>query len=115
MTSLEHDKIPGQINHNFTTMSSWHTLEADAVFQQLFSSTAGLSQQLAEDLLQQLGPNRLSPAKKKGPLARLLAQFHNVLIYVLLGAGMVTAILGHWVDSSVIRGRFLPRLKIHLK
>ena len=29
-------------------------------------------------------------------------QFHNVLIYVLLVAGMVTAILGHWVDAGVI-------------
>lgn len=29
-------------------------------------------------------------------------QFHNVLIYVLLGAAVVTAILKHWVDIGVI-------------
>ncbi len=37
-------------------------------------------------------------------LSRFLYQFHNVLIYVLIAAGAVTAILGHWVDASVILG-----------
>ena len=104
MTSPQHDNIPGLVNHNFTNMSPWHTHETGVVFQQLSSSIDGLSQQLAEERLQQLGPNRLRPAKKKGPLTRLLVQFHNVLIYVLLGAGIITALLGHWVDSSVIIG-----------
>jgi magnesium-transporting ATPase (P-type) len=62
----------------------------------------GLSQTNAQHRLQEYGPNRLQTTKKKGPLARFLAQFHNVLIYVLLGAGGVTALLGHWVDSGVI-------------
>ncbi|MDO9466670.1 MAG: cation-transporting P-type ATPase, partial [Thiobacillus sp.] len=35
---------------------------------------------------------------------RLLLQFHNVLIYVLLAAGVITALLGHWLDSGVIFG-----------
>ena len=30
------------------------------------------------------------------------AQFHNVLIYVLLGAAVVTGALQHWVDTGVI-------------
>ncbi len=29
-------------------------------------------------------------------------QYLNVLIYVLLAVGVVTAFLGHWVDASVI-------------
>jgi magnesium-transporting ATPase (P-type) len=33
---------------------------------------------------------------------RFLIQFHNVLIYVLLGAALVTAALRHWVDTGVI-------------
>jgi magnesium-transporting ATPase (P-type) len=35
---------------------------------------------------------------------RLLYQFHNVLIYVLLIAAVVTAALAHWVDTGVILG-----------
>ena len=35
---------------------------------------------------------------------RFFYQFHNVLIYVLIAASAVTAMLGHWVDASVILG-----------
>jgi len=31
-----------------------------------------------------------------------LSHFHNVLIYVLLGAAIITASLGHWIDTGVI-------------
>ena len=87
-----------------TKTSLWHTCSTETVFQTLPSSVDGLSQQNAQQRLQKFGPNRLRPAKTKGPLARFLSQFHNVLIYVLLGAGIVTILLGHWVDSGVILG-----------
>jgi magnesium-transporting ATPase (P-type) len=87
-----------------TTTSSWHNHDTDAVFHEVDSSSNGLTQQDARHRLEEFGPNRLRPAKKKGPLLRFLAQFHNVLIYVLLGAGVITALLGHWVDSGVIFG-----------
>ncbi len=48
------------------------------------------------------GPNRLPEPATRGALLRFLAQFHNVLIYVLLAAAVVTALLGHWVDTGVI-------------
>ena len=35
---------------------------------------------------------------------RFFYQFHNVLIYVLISASAVTAMLGHWIDASVILG-----------
>ena len=40
--------------------------------------------------------------RRRGPLLRFLSQFHNVLIYVLLGAAVVTGALQHWVDTGVI-------------
>ena len=83
---------------------AWHSYDYDVVFQKLSSSTEGLLAQEAQRRLLEFGPNRLQAAKHKSPLARLFAQFHNVLIYVLLGAGVVTVLLGHWVDSSVIFG-----------
>jgi len=92
------------VDHYPATVSPWHTHDIDAAFQLVSSSADGLSQQDAQQRLLEFGPNRLRPAKKKGPLARFLAQFHNVLIYVLLGAGGVTVLLGHWVDSGVILG-----------
>jgi len=89
-------------SHSMDT--SWHTFDSDATFQKVSSSTNGLTPQDAQQRLLNFGPNRLKPAKKTGLLALFFAQFHNVLIYVLLGAGVVTALLEHWVDSSVILG-----------
>ncbi len=37
-------------------------------------------------------------------MIRLLAQFHNILLYVLIAAALVTFLLGHLVDSGVIIG-----------
>jgi magnesium-transporting ATPase (P-type) len=84
--------------------SAWHAREAEAVFGIVSSSPDGLSEEYALQQRQKYGPNRLKPAKKKGPWVRFLEQFHNVLIYVLLGSSVVTAVLGHWVDSGVILG-----------
>lgn len=92
------------VNEDSTPAPSWHTYDSDAVFKKLASSVDGLSTPAAKQKLGEFGPNRLPPAAKKGPLARFLIQFHNVLIYVLLGAGIVTALLGHWIDSGVIFG-----------
>lgn len=82
----------------------WHSFDTDSSFRQLSSSIAGLSQSDAQKRLQESGANRLRPAQRKSALGRLLLQFHNVLIYVLLGAATITALLGHWVDSGVIFG-----------
>ena len=64
----------------------------------------GLSHDEAARRLARHGPNRLTPPKRRGPLLRFLLQFHNVLIYVLLAASVVTALLAHWVDTGVIVG-----------
>jgi len=68
------------------------------------ADTAGLATSEAARRLAEHGPNRLTPPKKRGPLLRFLLHFHNVLIYVLLGAAGVTALLGHGVDTAVILG-----------
>src|SRR5690606_23169645 len=48
------------------------------------------------------GPNRLAAPRRQGPALRLLRQFHSILIYVMLVASVVTAVLGHWIDSAVM-------------
>jgi len=91
-------------NHTPDTPTHWHCLASDDVLNKVSSSADGLTQQEAEKRLQLFGPNRLKPAQKKSALLRFLAQFHNVLIYVLIAAGIATALLTHWVDSGVILG-----------
>jgi magnesium-transporting ATPase (P-type) len=82
----------------------WHAMEAEQALAHLTSSVEGLSEEQAARLLAEHGPNRIPPPKRRTPLMRLLSQFHNVLIYVLLGAGLVTALLQHFVDAGVIFG-----------
>ncbi|GAA3927410.1 cation-transporting P-type ATPase [Actinoplanes auranticolor] len=64
----------------------------------------GLTNQEASERLARYGPNTLPPAKGAGLLMRILSQFHNPLIYVLIASGVITAALGEYVDSSVIFG-----------
>ena len=83
-------------------VTSWHALDIETVFQRLESRFDGLTHQDAETRLQKFGPNLLRSAKPVSSLRRFLAQFHNVLIYVLLAASAMTAFLQHWVDTGVI-------------
>ncbi|RFC39455.1 MAG: ATPase, P-type (transporting), HAD superfamily, subfamily IC [Candidatus Nitrotoga sp. CP45] len=81
---------------------SWHTLAHEEVKQALQTGPDGLSDVEAGRRITQYGPNRLAPPKRRGPLLRLLMQFHNILLYVMIGAAVITAILGHWVDTGVL-------------
>ncbi|MFP1645265.1 HAD-IC family P-type ATPase [Pontitalea aquivivens] len=62
----------------------------------------GLTGAEADRRLSRHGPNRLPEAHARGPVLRFVAQFNNVLIYVLLGAALVTGALQHWIDTGVI-------------
>lgn len=63
---------------------------------------AGLTSTQAAERLSQYGPNALPAAKKDSVFKRILAQIANPLIYVLLGSALISALLGHVVDTSVI-------------
>ena len=68
----------------------------------LAATPNGLPATEAARRLAEHGPNRLPEVRVRGPVVRFLLQFHNVLIYVLIGAAVVTAALQHWVDTGVI-------------
>jgi len=79
-----------------------HASAIDDTLDRLDTSTEGLSAIEAARRLAEHGPNRLPEAKERNVVLRFLSHFHNVLIYVLLGAAVVTALLQHWVDTGVI-------------
>ena len=81
---------------------SWHAESTKKVFESLETTANGLSKEAAHSRLSKYGKNRLPEAKVRGPLERFFCQFHNILIYVLIAASVITAMLGHWVDASVI-------------
>lgn len=82
--------------------SAWHGMSAQSSLQKLRTSYAGLDQSDARQRLAHYGVNRLPEAAKRSALIRFLLQFHNILIYVLLGSSVITALLDHWIDTGVI-------------
>jgi len=81
----------------------WYQVPADEALETLGASTEGLPADVASQRLEQYGPNELKIAKPS-VLKRLLRQFHNALVYILLVAIVLTGALGMWMDMSVIVG-----------
>ena len=79
-----------------------HALPARDVLAALGVDKNGLTAAEATRRQEQYGPNSLPASPGRGPFWRFLAQFHSVLVYVLLGAAAVTGALEHWVDTGVI-------------
>ncbi|TDC73178.1 HAD family hydrolase [Micromonospora sp. KC606] len=67
-------------------------------------TTRGLTDDEAAGRLTRFGPNVLPAAARGGPLRRLLRQFQNPLVYILIAAGVVTLLLAEYVDAAVISG-----------
>jgi magnesium-transporting ATPase (P-type) len=82
--------------------SAWHTLSVEQSLAAQQTGRAGLSETDVEARLQQYGPNRLPEGRRRPVWRRLLAQINNLLMYVLLVAASITALMGHWIDTSVI-------------
>ncbi|MFN4089551.1 MAG: cation-transporting P-type ATPase [Alphaproteobacteria bacterium] len=80
----------------------WHALPPEAATEALASGPDGLSEAEAASRLAAHGPNSLPATKGRSAWRRLLAQFDNLLIYVLIAAAVVTALLGHAIDAAVI-------------
>ncbi|MCC6001616.1 MAG: HAD-IC family P-type ATPase [Pararhodobacter sp.] len=81
---------------------AFHAREKGAALQALNATPDGLSGDEAARRLSEHGPNRLPEAARRGALMRFLVQFNNVLIYVLLAAALIKALMGQWIDTSVI-------------
>lgn len=87
-----------------TADKHWHKLSPEQVLKQCQSAATGLAQTEAEQRLAQYGPNTLETVKRPSWLSRLLLQFHNVLIYTLLVAAVITGLLQLWADTIMIAG-----------
>ncbi|MCC5839640.1 MAG: cation-transporting P-type ATPase [Opitutales bacterium] len=78
------------------------TLPEETVLEGLRTARTGLSEEEAVKRLETVGPNELPAAEMEGLLKRFFKHFHDVLIYILIGAAIITALLGHWIDTGVI-------------
>lgn len=81
---------------------AWHTLNADEALKKLDSAPQGLSSEEAVRRLERFGPNDLGEEEGLDRVRLLLDQVKSPLIYILLAAAGVTAVLDHIKDALVI-------------
>ncbi len=81
---------------------NWHNKTAEQSLSELGTTRLGLSETDANQRLGSYGLNKLSEPIPRNVLVRFFRHLHNILIYVLLSAAVITALLGHVVDTVVI-------------
>ena len=84
-----------------TVARPW-AIPADDVLEHLEADAGGLSAADAAERLEVAGPNRLPEPARKPAWLRFLAHFNDTLIYILLGAAVIKALMGDWLDFWVI-------------
>lgn len=65
-------------------------------------SREGLSSEEAKKRLEKYGPNVLKEEKAHGPLEIFFEQFKDFIIWVLIGAAVVSGFLKEWIDALAI-------------
>lgn len=95
--------MPSNINKKSEESThAWHSIDSAEVIKQFNGSAQGLTGSDAKQRLDQFGYNELKEAKPISPLTIFLGQFKNLIIWILIGAGLISGFLGEWVDSIAI-------------
>lgn len=79
-----------------------HHLSIEEVYEKLKSSQSGLSNREASDRLDQYGRNAIKSGKQKSKLKILISQFTDLMILILIGAAVISFVLGEQTDAYVI-------------
>jgi Mg2+-importing ATPase len=82
-------------------MPYW-SMQPDEIMGKLNSSSNGLSQNHAQEVLQRKGLNRIHSKEQTTPLGLFLNQFKSPIVLILIFATLVSAILKDWVDAVII-------------
>jgi magnesium-transporting ATPase (P-type) len=98
-------EIMSQTSTSLVSVNEPHALSSEDVLNKLVSHRDGLTTAEATDRLKTVGANRLPAPPKEGLLKRFFKHFNDILIYILLFAGVAKAFLGHWVDRLRDSGR----------
>jgi P-type Ca2+ transporter type 2C len=84
------------------TKVSWHMMTGDAVVGAVASGAHGLSHAEAARRRSAEGPNLLEVATGVQWWRILLRQFKSLLIWVLVAAAVLSAVLGEWIDCLAV-------------
>ncbi|ABA23163.1 ATPase, E1-E2 type [Trichormus variabilis ATCC 29413] len=83
----------------------WHNLSVSKVAQYLDANLdTGLTSNQVAKRQESFGANELKGKQGSSPIVRFLLQFNQPLLYILLIAGAIKALIGQWVNAWVIWG-----------
>ena len=86
-----------------TTQTEWFRLSTEQVTEQLqVDPFFGLNSQAVATQRDLYGPNELTDPPRTPAWKRFLAQFRNLMVYILIGAAVVSAAVGDYKDPIVI-------------
>jgi Ca2+-transporting ATPase len=84
-------------------MTQWWQVGIEQAADLLDSNlSSGLTSEQVADKLQRFGYNQIEGKKGPSPLAIFLSQFEDFIIWVLIGAALVSGFLKEWVDAIAI-------------
>lgn len=80
----------------------WYKKSTGEILKELNTSPEGLSSQEAAIRLKEYGPNELKEKQKKTPFVMFFDQFKDFMIIVLMGAALISGIIGELTDTIAI-------------
>lgn len=83
-------------------IKAWHALSPQEVMEHLKVQEGGLSSEEAARRLQVYGPNELTEAPRPGFWAMLWAQINSFVIWLLVGAALISLLLGDYIEAAAI-------------
>ncbi|MCU4975819.1 cation-translocating P-type ATPase [Halobacteria archaeon AArc-m2/3/4] len=89
---------------NSTAVENDHSKPIDDLYEELETSEQGLETDDARGRLERYGPNEIEAEEGVSPWRILLEQYTSALIWVLIVAAAVMAVVGHTIDAAVIGG-----------
>src|SRR3989339_2027895 len=81
---------------------AFHSSPEKEVLRELQSSKEGLSAPEAQSRLAKYGPNELVQGKKKSLVKLFLSQFASILVWILVGAVVISLFLEEYADAVII-------------
>ena len=81
---------------------NFHQLTVEKVFEITGSGHQGLTKEIAQSKFEEFGPNALEGKKKKPIWLFFLNQFKDFMILVLIGAAIISGIVGELTDTIII-------------
>jgi len=83
-------------------MMKWYMKNVNEIIEELNTSSTGLNKDVRAKRLEQEGANELTSKKKESEILKFIRHFNDLLIYVLIGAGILKIIQRSNIEAATI-------------